>query len=83
MVAEVIAFRADDTDQQAVVGLLEEMLEKARSGEVVDIAIVAAIRDEGGPQFWHGYYGQSAYGTLLAGVSALEFDLHYRRYTED
>ncbi|MDV3257742.1 MAG: hypothetical protein LOX97_08190 [Sphingomonas sp.] len=45
-----------------------------------DCAVVLVIRDEDGPQFWHGYYGQGAYGALVAGVSALEFDLHYRRY---
>lgn len=63
-----------------MVELLEDALAKARAGKVADCAVVLVIRDEDGPQFWHGYYGQGAYGALVAGVSALEFDLHYRRY---
>ena len=81
--SKVIPFKADTSDQEAVVGLLEEALEKARAGEIKDIAIVAAIQDKDGPQFWHGYYAEAAYGTLLAGVSALTFDLHFRRYMPD
>jgi hypothetical protein len=80
---KLVEFRPDTSDQDAVIGLLEEALEKARSGEAKDVAIVLAIRDEDGPQFWHGYYGEVAYSTILAGVSALTFDLHYRRYRED
>jgi hypothetical protein len=82
-VPEVVAFSAPDDDQKAVVELLEEALAKAKAGQVRDIAIVCAIRDEDGPQFWHGYYGEAAYSTLLAGISALEFDLHYRRYNPE
>jgi hypothetical protein len=77
---KVVPFIADGDDQAAVVDLLEDALAKAKAGQVRDVAIVLAIRDEDGPQFWHGYYGEVAYATILAGVSALEFDLHYRRY---
>jgi hypothetical protein len=81
--AEIVKFAARDDDKEAVIELLETALEKARAGEMNDVLIVAAIKDENGPQFWHGYYGQAAYATLLAGLSAAEFDLHYRRYNPD
>ena len=80
---KVIEFQSDSEDREAVIELIEDALEKARAGQAVDAAIVLAIRDENGPQFWHGYYGQRAYATILAGVSALEFDLHYRRYNPE
>ena len=83
MPAEVVSFVAPDNDKQAVVELLEEALEKARAGQVRDVAVVLALNDEDGPQFWHGYYGDAAYATILAGVSALTFDLHYRRYVPE
>lgn len=79
----IVPFVAADQDQQAIVALLENALERARSGQVRDVAIILAIKDKDGPQFWHRYYGQAAYATILAGVSALEFDLHYRRCVED
>ncbi len=82
MTAEVVEFKAGDADQAACIELLEKALEMARAGKIRDVAVVAAVRDEDGPQFWHGYYGDGAYATLLAGVSALTFDLHYRRYKE-
>jgi hypothetical protein len=80
---EVVAFTAPDDDQQAVIRMLEEALAKARAGQVRDVAVVLAFRDENGPQFVHSYYGEAAYATILAGVSALEFDLHYRRYNPE
>ncbi|MGN6538951.1 MAG: hypothetical protein ACTHKQ_24890 [Mesorhizobium sp.] len=80
---QVIEFQSATADREAVIELLEDALEKARAGQAVNAAIVLAIRDEDGPQFWHGYYGERAYATLLAGVSALEFDLHYRRYNPE
>lgn len=83
MAAQVLAFKANDSDQEAVISVLEEALAKARAGQVVDVAVVLAIRDEDGPQFWHSYYAGAAYATVLAGVSALEFDLHYRRYNPE
>lgn len=81
--AEIVQFRACSSDREAVIELLEDALEKAKSGQVNDAAIVLALNNEDGPQFWHGYYGEGAYATIVAGVSALEFDLHYRRYQED
>lgn len=80
--AELVQFKATDEAQQAVIELLEETLLKARAGEVRDIAIVAAIRDEDGPQHWHGYYGQEAFAVLVAGVAALGFSLQYERHKE-
>jgi hypothetical protein len=80
---ELVKFKASTSDQEAIISLLEETLAKAKAGEVKDIAIVAAIQDQNGPQFWHCHYGQAAYSTLLAGVSALEFDLHFRRYVPE
>lgn len=77
--AEVVAFRASDEDRARVVGLLEEALVEARLGRVIDVAIVLAVRDEDGPQFWLKYWGRRAYSTLVTGVSALAFDLHYQR----
>jgi len=79
----VVKLEAAEDDKQAVIELLEEALEKAKAGEVNDIAIVMAIRDDDGSQFWHGYHAEAAYATILAGVSALEFDLHYRRYNPE
>jgi hypothetical protein len=83
MSLKVVTYEADKSDKDAVIELLEEALEKARAGQMKDVAIVAALHDENGPQFWHGYYAEAAYSTLLAGVSALEFDLHYRRYNPE
>jgi hypothetical protein len=48
----------------------------------VGCSALPAIRDEDGPQFWTSYYGNGSYATILAGVSALEFDLHHERYVE-
>lgn len=79
---ELVQLNANEGDQKEIVGLLEETLERARRGEIKDIAIVAALHDSDGPQFWHGYSAEVAYGTLLAGVSALAFDLHYQRYMD-
>jgi hypothetical protein len=81
--AQVLAFPVSDADRDAVVSVLEEALRRARAGEVVDVAVVLAVRDDDGPQFWTSYYGQRAYATILAGVSALDFDLHYRRYNPE
>jgi len=75
----VVRIAADERDQSVVIKLLEDALALARAGKVNDAAVVLALRDENGPQFWRGYYGEGAYATLLAGVSALEFDLHYER----
>lgn len=83
MPAEVIQFAADQTDQEAIIEILEDALTKARSGTVLDVAVITAERDSDGPAFHTAYYGQSAYASLLAGVSALEFDLHYRRYVPE
>jgi len=80
---KVVEFQSATTDREAVIELLQDALEKARAGQAVYAAVVLAIRDEDGPQFWHGYYGEGAYATLLAGVSGLEFDLHYRRYNPE
>jgi len=80
--AELVQFKAESADQQEVIDLLEDALVKARAGQIRDIAIVAAVRDENGPKFMTSYYGEGAYAIILAGVSALEFDLHYRRYQE-
>jgi len=80
--AELVQFKAESADQREVVDLLEDALVKARAGQIRDIAIVAAVFDENGPQFVTNYYGEGAYAIILAGVSALEFDLHYRRYQE-
>lgn len=79
----VVEFKPSAEDQEAIIELLEETLEKARLGHVRDIAIVVALRDDDGPQFWHAYLGNAAYATIVAGVSALQFDLHYRRYNPD
>ena len=68
---QVIEFQAANEDRETVISLLEGALEKARAGQVVDAAVVLAIQDGDGPQFWHSDYGQRAYATLLAGVSAL------------
>lgn len=80
---KVVEFRPQADDQDAVVGILEQALADARAGKVVDVAVVMAYRDEDGPQFVTSYYAEVAYSTILAGVSALEFDLHYRRYQEE
>jgi hypothetical protein len=80
--AEVVAFKADTSSQQSCVEILKDALAKALAGEMVDVAVVAAIRDEDGPQFWTSYHGAGAYAVLLAGVSALTFDLHHERYLE-
>lgn len=80
--AEIVKLEACAGDQEAVVALLEEALEKARSGVVIDVAVVMAIRDEDGPSFCSAYHGEAAYAMLLAGVSALEFELHHDRYAQ-
>jgi hypothetical protein len=77
---KVVNIAADDRDQRIVVKLLEDALEMARAGKVRDAAVVLALQDDEGPQFWHGYHGEAAYATVVAGVSALQFDLHYERY---
>lgn len=81
--AEIVQFKADTSDQDAVIDVLEQALAKAKAGEMIDVLVVAAIKDADGPQFWHGYYGEAGYATLLAGLSAVEFDLHYRRYNPE
>jgi hypothetical protein len=78
----VVAFQADNSDQDTCIDILEAALAKAKAGEMVDVAVIGAIRDENGPQFWTSYYGGGSYATILAGVSALEFDLHHERYVE-
>lgn len=80
--AEIIEFVASDEDRERVVAILERALEKARLGEIVDVAVVAATRDEDGSGFVLTYWGQRAYAVLLAGASALQFDLHHERYRD-
>jgi hypothetical protein len=83
MAATVVDLGAHDDDREAVVEILENALEQARSGVVRDVAVILAVRDDDGPQFQIRYYGEAAYSTILAGTSALEFDLHYRRYVPE
>lgn len=79
----VVQFKAPETDQQAVIEILETALATAKAGSVRDVAVVMSINDDDGPQFATSYYGEGAYASLLAGVSALEFDMHYRRYVPE
>lgn len=79
---KVVRFEAKKDGQAVMIDMLERALDRVKAGEVADLAIVAVIRDGDGPQFWHSYWGEGAYGALVCGVSALEFDLHYRRYAE-
>jgi hypothetical protein len=75
--AELLLFKAPDDDAEAVIEIIEDILEKARRGEVSDIAIAAAIRDKDGPQQWHSYYGQGAYSVLVSGIASLAFAVQY------
>lgn len=79
---KVAQFEASERAKTCMIEMLEGALAKVKAGEVADLAIVAAIRDEDGPQFWFTYWGEGSFATLVCGVSALEFDLHYRRYAE-
>jgi hypothetical protein len=79
----VVEFKADQSDQEAVIEILEATLEKARAGRLKDVAIVTAEADpEEGPMHVYAYYGQGAFATLVAGVAALAFDLQYDRHKD-
>lgn len=80
MVAELLQFRAVDEDRKAIIAILSEALDSAEAGHIIDVAVVTVERSGDGPSFNTAYYGQSGYAALLAGVSALEFDLHWQRY---
>lgn len=81
--AEIVAFKADTTDQDECVGRLEAALELAKSGNMVDVAVVAAVNVGNGPEMWMSYWGNGSYSTLLAALDCIRFDLHYSRYDDD
>lgn len=50
----------------AVIELLEEWLEKARSGEIVGVALAAQYRDEAKGQGWAGSVSSGIIGECFA-----------------
>jgi hypothetical protein len=67
----------NDDPVKEVVTILEEILEKAKNGKVVGVAIVVAERD---PLLFETAYfgGQSSVHTLAAGVLALGYQFGKR-----
>lgn len=81
---KIVQLQPDADDQEAIIDILEDALEKARSGEMKDVAVAAVLKRDGeDPTMWCKYWAEAQYGTLVGSVSALAFDLHYRRYGED
>lgn len=74
----IVEFKADRTDQEVIVGILERVLERAKAGRLKDVAVVTAeIDPDRGPMHAHFYYGQGAFATIVAGVASLAFSLQY------
>lgn len=82
MTSNVVAFKADTTDQDACISILEKALEDAKAGKMVDVAVIAAVNLGEGPEMSIAYWGEGNYACLVAGVSAIQFDLHHQRYLE-
>lgn len=80
---QLVEFRASSEDRESVIGVLREALEAAESGRLIDVGVVGAYASDDGPEMYVRYYGEAAYATLIASVSLLNFDLHYRRIEPD
>lgn len=74
---EVVQFAASPPDAD-LVKRLEEALEKAKSGDLVDAAVVGAIRDEDGvhPFWWVG--GRRRWAVVLAALAIAQNELIQR-----
>jgi len=79
---KIVELRANDEDREACISILEKQLERARRGELRDVAVITAYHDEDGPGFSFHYHGYGHYAGLLAGVSALTFNMHITRCEE-
>jgi len=78
---KVVDLKADQDDREEIIRILEEALEKAKKGEILDAGVVYVARDEDAEMaYFHHYYGHNHFALLLAGVSAMEFDMNMVAY---
>ena len=63
--AEIVPFRADGYDQAQVIAVLEGVLERARAGEVADVAVLIATRSADGPGMAVDWHGEAQFSALI------------------
>lgn len=81
MTAEIVDFRASTEDNAVMQSIIDGLQEKLDSGELKDLAVIMAVHDaQNGPGWLLNYYGERQSASLLAGLSHMEFDMHYSRY---
>lgn len=83
MTAEIVDFKASTEDNAVMQSIINDLQEKLDSGELKDLGVVMAVRDaDNGPGWQINYYGERQKASLFAGLSHMEFDMHFQHYED-
>ena len=82
MTAELVAFEASIEDKTALQAIIDMLQQRLDAGELRDLAVIQAVRDDNGPGWEINFWGERQAASLLAGCTHLQFEMHYSRYEE-